>query len=57
MRTEGSTLWINPLMSMYRGFDLDAVARNCLYLAAVQTTVTRADVASGRSSFRRSNAS
>jgi hypothetical protein len=51
-RTAGSTLWINPLMSMYWAFDLDAVARNCLYLAAVQRTVTRADVASVIEAFR-----
>ncbi|MCP3165868.1 DUF1152 domain-containing protein [Myxococcus qinghaiensis] len=39
-RTQGSTLWINPLMSMYWGFDLTAVARRCLYLEALKDTRT-----------------
>ncbi|MCE9668401.1 DUF1152 domain-containing protein [Myxococcus stipitatus] len=39
-RTRGSTLWINPLMSMYWAFDLGAVARRCLYLDALRDTQT-----------------
>jgi hypothetical protein len=37
-RTKGSTLWINPLMSLMWTFELDAVARRCLYLDAVKET-------------------
>jgi hypothetical protein len=40
VRTQGSTLWINPLMSMYWAFDLSAVARRCLYLEALADTRT-----------------
>ncbi|NTX63386.1 DUF1152 domain-containing protein [Myxococcus sp. CA051A] len=39
-RTQGSTLWINPLMSMYWAFDLTPVARRCLYLDALKDTRT-----------------
>ncbi|MCL2726683.1 MAG: DUF1152 domain-containing protein [Polyangiaceae bacterium] len=39
-RTEGSRLWINPLMSMYWAFELGAVARRCFYLDAVLGTET-----------------
>jgi hypothetical protein len=37
-RTAGSTLWINPLMSMYWTFELNAVARRCLYLDKIKHT-------------------
>ncbi|QSQ18422.1 DUF1152 domain-containing protein [Myxococcus landrumensis] len=43
-RTRGSTLWINPLMSMYWAFDLMAVARRCLYLEALKDTTTQAQM-------------
>lgn len=50
-RTEGSRLWINPLMAMYWAFDLDAVARRCLYLPAVLSTTTWTDVRAAIGSF------
>lgn len=37
-------LFINPLMSMYFGFDLDAVAQRCLYREYMESTYTRWDV-------------
>jgi hypothetical protein len=37
-RTEGSTLWINPLMALYWCFRLPAVARRVLYLEEVRAT-------------------
>jgi len=39
-RTEGSTLFINPLMPIYWGFDLEKVARRNLYLAQIAETET-----------------
>lgn len=43
-RTEGTCLFINPLMSMYWAFELDAVARRCLYLDYMLDTYSRWDV-------------
>lgn len=43
-RTSGSVLWINPLMSLYWAFELEAVARRCLYLEAILKTETSLDV-------------
>ena len=37
-RTEGSKLWINPLMTLFWAFELDAVARRCLYIDKVRDT-------------------
>jgi hypothetical protein len=37
-RTRGSELFINPLMGLYWAFDLEAVARRVLYLAALEGT-------------------
>jgi hypothetical protein len=39
-----ATLFINPLMSMYFGFDLDAVAQRCLYREYMEGTFSRWDV-------------
>ena len=39
-RTEGSKLWINPLMSFYWAFELQAVADRCLYLDQIRETET-----------------
>jgi hypothetical protein len=39
-RTRGSTLYINPLMTLYWCFRLDAVARRVLYLEALKQTQT-----------------
>ncbi len=43
-RTAGSKLWINPLMTLYWAFRLDAVARRVLYLEAMKRTETWAEV-------------
>lgn len=43
-RTRGSRLFINPLMSQYWAFDLDAVAANNRYLDRIQTTDTYAEL-------------
>lgn len=43
-RTAGSELFINPLMSMYFAFELDAVARRCLYLDYLTDTWSQMDV-------------
>jgi hypothetical protein len=43
-RTAGSTLWINPLMTLYWAFRLDAVARRVLYREAMKKTETWAEV-------------
>jgi hypothetical protein len=52
VRTEGSKLWINPLMSMYWAFDLTALARRCLYLEALRDTRTMWEVSERIESFR-----
>jgi hypothetical protein len=39
-RTEGSTLFINPLMAIYWAFELEAVARRNLYLDLIRNTET-----------------
>jgi hypothetical protein len=51
-RTQGSKLWINPLMSLYWGFDLASVARRCLYLEAIRDTQTLFEVAARIEAFR-----
>lgn len=43
-RTQGSELYINPLMSQYWSFKLDGVAKRCLYLKQLQDTRTASDV-------------
>ncbi|MEW6283463.1 MAG: DUF1152 domain-containing protein [Candidatus Eremiobacterota bacterium] len=43
-RTSGSTLFLNPLMSMYWAFEVDGVARRCLYLDYILDTYDRWDV-------------
>jgi hypothetical protein len=52
-RTQGSELFINPLMSFYWSFRLDAVARRCLYLDMIQETETWQDMAFTIDAFRR----
>ncbi|MFP2906945.1 DUF1152 domain-containing protein [Pyxidicoccus sp. 3LFB2] len=52
VRTEGSKLWINPLMSMYWAFDLTVLARRCLYLEALRDTQTMVEVSERIESFR-----
>jgi hypothetical protein len=53
-RTQGSTLFINPLMSMYWAFELSAVARRCLYLDAIGATETPFEGAAVIEAFRNS---
>ncbi len=55
-RTRGSKLWINPLMSLCWGFDLGAVARQCLYLDAIKRTKTVWDVNLAIEAFRNNHA-
>ena len=51
-RTEGSTLFINPLMAMYWAFHLDGVARRNLYLDQIRNTDTIEQVALAIENFR-----
>jgi hypothetical protein len=53
-RTRGSELFVNPLMAMYFGFDLEGVARRSLYLPLLEDTETAFDVASRIEGFRHS---
>lgn len=43
-RTQGSELWINPLMALYWCFYLEPVARRVQYLDAMKETETMSDV-------------
>ncbi len=43
-RTQGSKLMINPLMSMYWGFQIEGLARRCLYLEQLLATRSRGEV-------------
>lgn len=52
-RTRSSKLFINPLMSMYWHFALDAVASRSLYLERLEGTETIADIAALIEAFRR----
>lgn len=51
-RTDGSELFINPLMSLYWGFDAAAVAERNLYLDLLATTETIPDVWKTLATFR-----
>jgi hypothetical protein len=51
-RTRGSTLWINPLMTLYWCFRLEVVARRIRYLEAVKRTRTAWDVCEAIDAFR-----
>jgi len=51
-RTRGSTLWINPLMSLYWCFEVDAVAGRCLYLDAIRNTTSFHDLSLAIGEFR-----
>ena len=53
-RTLGSQLWINPLMSMYWSFQLDAVAQRLLYLDAIKETETYEELSLQIANFRKS---
>lgn len=43
-RTQGTTLFINPLMALYWSFRLQGVAQRCLYLDYIDNTHSRMDV-------------
>jgi hypothetical protein len=43
-RTHGSTLWINPLMALYWGFDLAAIAERVQYLDLIRHTQSIGEV-------------
>jgi hypothetical protein len=51
-RTRGSKLWVNPLMGLYWGFDLGAVARQCLYIESIRQTETLFEVHALIEAFR-----
>lgn len=51
-RTSGSELFVNPLMAMYFGFDLGALAARSLYLPTLEGTETIFDVAARIEAFR-----
>ncbi len=52
-RTAGSSLFINPLMTLYWHFDLAAVAARSLYLDALEDTASIFDVQAHIEAFRR----
>jgi hypothetical protein len=51
-RTEGSELFINPLMSLYWAFEVGAVARRCLYLDRIRDTQTFEEMTLAIATFR-----
>jgi hypothetical protein len=51
-RTAGNVLWINPLMTLYWCFHIEAVARRCLYLDELKRTQTWEEVGSVVLEFR-----
>jgi len=56
-RTEGTKLFINPLMSMYFFFDLNAVAARIKYLSYVSDAKTTSEVLSRALQWRDKNSS
>ena len=52
-RTEGSELFINPLMSLYWTFSVEAVANRCLYLDKIKNTETYFEQVQVIDAFRR----
>jgi hypothetical protein len=53
-RTRGSKLFINPLMSMYWHFDLEAVASQSLYLESLEGTESMFEVSAKVEAFQSS---
>jgi hypothetical protein len=51
-RTEGSKLFINPLMTLYWSFRLDGVAHRNLYLDQIRNTQTADEVSLAIEQFR-----
>ena len=52
-RTQGSELFINPLMTLYLAYQLDAVAERVLYLKHLHHTQTMFEIAAIIEAFRR----
>ncbi|MEO0628118.1 MAG: DUF1152 domain-containing protein [Bacteroidota bacterium] len=52
-RTEGSELWINPLMSIYWAFDLRAVVKKVKYYDRIKNSETIGDINAGILAYRR----
>lgn len=51
-RTSNSELFVNPLMSLYFAFELEGIARNCLYLDRIEHTRLIRQVSSAIEAFR-----
>lgn len=51
-RTQGSRLFINPLMALVWTFDLEAVASRCLYADLIRKTRTYRELSAAIQSFR-----
>jgi hypothetical protein len=51
-RTEGSQLWINPLMTIYWCFELDALAKKIQYLEQIKDSVSMGDLNKKLSEYR-----
>jgi hypothetical protein len=51
-RTEGSELFINPLMALYWSFELNAVAERNLYLSEIRSTESYSDLSLAIERFR-----
>lgn len=51
-RTGNSELFINPLMALYFAFELEGIARNCLYLDRIEQTHLIRQVSSAIEAFR-----
>ncbi|MCO8276666.1 DUF1152 domain-containing protein [Actinoplanes sp. TRM 88003] len=51
-RTNGSTLFVNPLMAVYFTVGLDALAARCLYLDRIENTYGRRQVITRIGAFR-----
>jgi hypothetical protein len=51
-RTQGSTLFVNPLMALYFTFDLDALAQRNLYLDHIENTVLIRQISYAIEAFR-----
>lgn len=53
-RTHGSKLFLNPLMAMYWAFQVDALAKRCLYMDEILKTRTRSEITRAIHGFRAS---
>lgn len=51
-RTQGSELFINPLMALYWNFELSALAERCLYLEELEHTQSIGEVTHAIAKFR-----